>query len=317
MSRAFFVGLKGVSQKRGVENESFSIFDCCIVKTLRYFASIDGLHVLLGVFVMNSTFDSSSFPQNSSSTKAGGTSFPDCFQPGDGGGDEQAAQEVVEPALAPMVQPPRIRRVSEDPPSPLVGEELIAYSSERDDVEATVREAEERLGRIREEEEALARRQAELTTFLEDKEEFLACYEETMERFHVLANELDQDGGDAQIRARAMAETAATLRYQLDRMDGIQPEQWSKDRMLQELDRALDQLKEFRRDYDLEMRRLAQELDRNSVDSKSRPVLLDHRFASFADKAVYAGKAALGFCLPLIAFGVVAAILILTALGGR
>lgn len=208
---------------------------------------------------------------------------PDRFLPGDGGPARGVTLQVNVPPVA------------EDP---------LAVPDFGDTREA-VRVAEERLARIRAEEDALSRRRAEMLTFQKDVNEFQTGLAETLERLRALEAEFASEREEGRRCAGSIHRTIQALQLQLQKLDQVRPEGWTKGRLQTELDQALALLGDVEADTRAEVERLERELPPRTKRLRD----------GWLGRVGYWAVSIFAFLLPLLLFIAVAAILILTALG--
>jgi len=208
---------------------------------------------------------------------------PDRFLPGDG---------ASIPGIPSHFHP----RQQED--SPLTAPDFT-------DTREAVRAAEDRLARIRAEEEVLSQRRSEILAFQKQADAFHAEVAASLEKLRELETDLAADGTEARRSADSINRTIQLLEGQLQKIDRVHPEEWTKSRMKAELDHALDLLADVEHEAKSEIKRLECELPKRMKPLRD----------SWAGRCFYWLSSAFAFMLPLLAFVAIAVILVLTALG--
>jgi len=184
-------------------------------------------------------------------------------------------------------------------------EESPRTSPDFEDTREAVRAAEDRLARIRAEEEVLSQRRNEILAFQKQADAFHADVASSLAKLQQLEENLAEDGADARRCSASIHRTIHILQGQLEKIDRVHPEEWTKSRMKAEMDHALDLLADVEHETQTEMKRLEREL----------PKRMKRLRDGWLRRSLYWMTSAFAFMLPLLAFVAIAVILVLTALG--
>lgn len=169
-----------------------------------------------------------------------------------------------------------------------------------DNVDAKVREAQERLASLRHEAEEIERQKQHLEALQVKQERFVAGKRDLTDKLTRSVTTLDRELYDAQKLVEELSITKDAFNRHLDVLKSLQVEKWARDRMDEELERALTAVEDAGNEYAKGTRRLSA-----ARPAESAPILIDDtRPASAAslseDDAATWFRRGFAFTLPLI-----------------
>lgn len=191
-------------------------------------------------------------------------------------------------------------------------EEEPVYDVE--DIDDRVNQAQAQLKRLREEQEAVQILNAKKAEFQEGRAEMI-------EKLASSATEFEHESQALILRAEAMEEAAQSFRRHLGAIEQIRPEEWPRKDMHAGLDQALAVIKDASAEYETETKRIEAlgGATSSSPRKKSGKVgeVVSSLFSSVEKQSFfYWFRSGFAFTLPVIVLGLIALILILTAIGG-
>lgn len=169
-----------------------------------------------------------------------------------------------------------------------------------DNVDAKVKEAQERLASLRHEAEEIERQKQHLEALQIKQERFVVGKRDLTDKLTRSVTSLDRELYDAQKLVEELSITKDAFNRHLDVLKSLQVEKWARDNMDEELDRALSAVEDAGNEYAKGTRRLAA-----ARPSESAPILIeDTRSTSAAglteDDAGVWFRRGFAFTLPLI-----------------
>lgn len=197
-----------------------------------------------------------------------------------------------------------------------------------EDLDSQVNNAQEQLKRLRDEQEALQRKKEELEALNAKQSEFREGRADVVNKLTNAVSEFDHEAHQLLRRAEAMQAASQGFQQHLEQIDLIRPEEWAKEGMHQELDQALEMIGDAQSNYQSEVSRI--EALGGVVGSAAKGAKKFFKFGRSAAAGAPTASAAAGqqmsffywlrsgfaFTLPVIVVGLVALILVLTALAG-
>ncbi|WP_139373341.1 hypothetical protein [Prosthecobacter debontii] len=158
------------------------------------------------------------------------------------------------PALAsvPASEDNNILRFDEAP------EFNLGHSDESpmEDMDQQVREAQQRLSRLRAEQEELEHQRKILENLKQKQERFIAGRKDITEKLERSLRAITEDLEDAQRRVEDLATTQEDFRERLEELKMFLPERWHRSQLDQELDRAISSLIEAETSFEKGIRRI-------------------------------------------------------------
>lgn len=159
------------------------------------------------------------------------------------------------PALAsvPASEDTNILRFDDAP------EFTIGHSAEEspiEDMDQQVREAQQRLTRLRAEQEELEHQRKILENLKQKQERFIAGRKDITEKLERSLRAITEDLEDAQRRVEDLSATQEEFRERLEELKMFLPERWHRSQLDQELDRAISSLIEAETSFEKGIRRV-------------------------------------------------------------
>ena len=220
-------------------------------------------------------------------------------------------------------------------------DELVILSPLSDEFDEKVQEAQEQLLHLRHQQELLEKQKAELEELKRKREKFVRGRAEATERLTKATSMLEREIFESQKRLEQFGATRDAFERHLEILDSIDPEDWSRDEMRNELSRALGAIDDAREEYTSEMARVSTMIGKSApvqiaIAPEPIEVLADEDgdeknpiaavAAAQAEKEnadataltpregrdfIYWLKCGFAFTLPLLVFGIFALILVL------
>ncbi len=178
-----------------------------------------------------------------------------------------------------------------------------------DNVDAKVKEAQERLANLRHEAEEIERQKEHLEALQVKQERFVVGKRDLTDKLARSVTTLDRELYDAQKLVEELSITKDSFNRHLDILRGLQVEKWQRHQMDEELDNALSAVEEAGNEYAKGTRRVAA-----ARPGDSPPILIDDTRASTAnsfaeDDAGIWFRRGFAFTLPLIGTIILALVL--------
>lgn len=188
---------------------------------------------------------------------------------------------------------------------------------EQEDLSRQVLEAQERLRRLRDEQDELQRKKEELEALNAKQAEFHEGRREMIDKLSRSAVDFEKESQAAMRRAEALKLASKTFRQHMAMIECIRPEEWNPEGMHHELDRAIGIIGEASEDYDTEMLRI-ESLGGVAVPNGRKKSKSSANMAGSGGEQtfLYWLRSGFAFTLPVVVLGLIALILVLTALGG-
>jgi hypothetical protein len=214
-------------------------------------------------------------------------------------------------------------------------DELLILSPLSDEFDEKVAEAQEQLLHLRHQQEQLEKQKAELEELKRKREKFVRGRAEATDRLTKATTMLEREMFEAKKRLEQFGHARGAFERHLEILDGINPEEWERDEMRNELSRALAAIQDARDEYTTEMARVGAIAEVRAPDVPAAPLLVEiaeevldgsnpvaaavtaARQAAAPAAAVevrdfiYWLKSGFAFTLPLLIFGIFALVLVL------
>ena len=189
-----------------------------------------------------------------------------------------------------------------------------------EDMDQQVREAQNRLSKLRAEQEELEQQRKILENLKQKQERFIAGRKDITEKLERTLRAVTEDLEDSRRRAEDLAATQQELRDRLDELKMFLPERWHRNQLDQELDKAISALIEAETSFEKGIRRVSahrpvetsqlhlnQERDEEGEDYASH----GHHYSSLSgtDDLITWARRGFAFTLPLMATILIALIL--------
>ncbi|MBX7211040.1 MAG: hypothetical protein K1X78_22230 [Verrucomicrobiaceae bacterium] len=178
-----------------------------------------------------------------------------------------------------------------------------------DNVDAKVKEAQERLASLRHEAEEIERQKQHLEVLRLKQERFVSGKRDLTDKLTRSVSTLDRELYDAQKLVEELSITKESFTRHLDVLRSLQPEKWNREQVDAELDHALAAVEDAGNDYAKGTRRVAA-----ARPGDSAPIIIDDARGTAASSFVEDDTGAwfrrgLAFTLPLIGTILVALVL--------
>lgn len=208
------------------------------------------------------------------------------------------------------------------PPAPAAEEDVFVFdqadefldgripASTLDNVDAKVKEAQERLANLRHEAEEIERQKQHLEQLQIKQERFVAGKRDLTDKLARAVSALGQELYDAQKLVEELSITKENFNRHLETLRALQPEKWDRHQVDSELEHALSAVEAAANEYSKGTRRLAV-----ARPADSAPIMIDDTrpsapSASFADDDAGTWfRRGLAFTLPLIGTILIALVL--------
>lgn len=170
-----------------------------------------------------------------------------------------------------------------------------------DNVDAKVKEAQERLANLRHEAEEIERQKEHLEILQVKQERFVTGKRDLTDKLARAVTTLDRELYDAQKLVEELSITKESFNRHLEVLRGLQPEKWHREQVDAELDHALAAVEDAGNDYAKGTRRVAA-----ARPNEAAPIMIDETrpsssAATFADDDAGTWfRRGLAFTLPLI-----------------
>ncbi|MCW0218616.1 MAG: hypothetical protein OJI67_09865 [Prosthecobacter sp.] len=189
-----------------------------------------------------------------------------------------------------------------------------------EDMDQQVREAQNRLSKLRAEQEELEQQRKILENLKQKQERFIAGRKDITEKLERTLRAVTEDLEDSRRRAEDLAATQQEFRDRLDELKMFLPERWHRNQLDQELDKAISALIEAETSFEKGIRRVSahrpvetsqlhlnQERDEEGDDYASH----GHHYSSLSgtDDLITWARRGFAFTLPLMATILIALIL--------
>jgi vacuolar-type H+-ATPase subunit I/STV1 len=185
--------------------------------------------------------------------------------------------------------------------APEFGGDLIDDGHQGENVERQVREAQERLAKLRQEQEQIEQERRLLETLKQKQEEFIHGREHLAAQLEQHLHAIDLDLDNTRHYLEDLVAAQRDFRSHLEELRGFLPERWARNQLEQELDHALNCLQEAETSFEKGLRRLAASQPTGVANPSAAPAARRNADPASADDTRAWLRRGFAFTLPLIA----------------
>lgn len=186
--------------------------------------------------------------------------------------------------------------------APEFGGDFTEDDLQGENVERQVREAQERLAKLRQEQEQIEQERRLLETLKQKQEQFIHGRESLAAVLEQHLHAIDQDLDSTRHYLEDLTAAQRDFRARLEELRSFLPERWHRNQLEQELDHALNSLMEAETSFEKGLRRLAasQPAGVANLDGGAAPVARHNTDPASADDTRAWLRRGFAFTLPLI-----------------